>query len=403
MGYGRQLWPLVIAKELIDNALDACEVGAIAPEISITLEPDSLTVTDNGPGIPAEVIEKSLDYHIRVSDKKHYVSPTRGQLGNALKCVWAAPYVANGAHSGLVEVEARGLHHRVEVNLDRINQVPVVRRTAAESSVKNGTSVRVHWSGIASCEIPTPNGFYRSPFSQKLPRMLAGYAAFNPHASFHFGDIQIAASDRQWKKWRSDQPTSPHWYRTNDLRNLVAAYIAAGDRPVRDFLAEFAGLSGTQIRQKVLTEAGIAGSRLGDLVSNEDVDLENVNRLLTAMRANSKPVKPERLGVIGREHLEKTLGAYNAVNPKYWKQATFDEEGLPLVIEIAFGINRNDGQEHLRVVGLNWSPVFKIPSQHLAEALNDCEVQLSDATTLIIHLAQPRFAFSDHGKGALAE
>jgi DNA topoisomerase VI subunit B len=30
MGYGRQLWPLVIAKELIDNALDACETEAIA-------------------------------------------------------------------------------------------------------------------------------------------------------------------------------------------------------------------------------------------------------------------------------------------------------------------------------------------------------------------------------------
>jgi DNA topoisomerase VI subunit B len=149
MGYGRQLWPLIIVKELFDNALDGCEIGDTAPEIWLSLEPNAITVTDNGPGIPPEVIEKSLDYHVRISDKKHYVSPTRGQLGNALKCVWAAPFVANGAHSGLVEVSARGLDHRIEVNLDRIKQSPTISHTTAERSVKNGTSVKVHWNGIA--------------------------------------------------------------------------------------------------------------------------------------------------------------------------------------------------------------------------------------------------------------
>jgi DNA topoisomerase VI subunit B len=136
IGYGPRLWPLVIAKELIDNALDACETAGAAPEIAITLEPDTLTVSDNGPGIPPEVVERSLDYHIRISDKKHYVSPTRGQLGNALKCVWAAPFVYTGKH-GLVEVTARGLHHRIEVSLDRIKQAPTIAHTT-EPSVKKG-------------------------------------------------------------------------------------------------------------------------------------------------------------------------------------------------------------------------------------------------------------------------
>src|SRR5690349_18117616 len=96
LGYGRTLWPLVLTKELIDNSLDACETGNISPEISVTLEPDALTVSDNGPGIAPHIIERALDYHIRVSDKKHYVAPTRGQLGNALKCVWACAYVVDG-------------------------------------------------------------------------------------------------------------------------------------------------------------------------------------------------------------------------------------------------------------------------------------------------------------------
>ncbi len=96
IGYGKALWPLVLSKELIDNALDACEGTRTAPVITITLEPDGITVADNGPGLNPEIIKRSLDYRIRISDKKYYVAPTRGQLGNALKCVWAASFVANG-------------------------------------------------------------------------------------------------------------------------------------------------------------------------------------------------------------------------------------------------------------------------------------------------------------------
>lgn len=80
-GYGKSLWPLVLAKELIDNALDACESTDVVPEIVVTLEPDAFTVSDNGPGLKPEIIDRSLDYHVRISDKKYYVSPTRGQLG----------------------------------------------------------------------------------------------------------------------------------------------------------------------------------------------------------------------------------------------------------------------------------------------------------------------------------
>src|SRR5262245_10173729 len=105
IGHPRCLWPLALVKELIDNALDACEKQGTLPIIRLLAEPDAVTVEDNGPGLPPEVIEKSLDYSVRVSDKSYYVSPSRGQLGNALKCVWAAPFVADG-NSGRVKVTA---------------------------------------------------------------------------------------------------------------------------------------------------------------------------------------------------------------------------------------------------------------------------------------------------------
>jgi DNA topoisomerase VI subunit B len=74
---------------LIDNALDACENAGVAPEIAVDVQYEQgvirLTVSDNGTGIPAEVVRKVIDYNVRVSDKAAYRSPTRGAQGNALK------------------------------------------------------------------------------------------------------------------------------------------------------------------------------------------------------------------------------------------------------------------------------------------------------------------------------
>src|SRR5262249_48836726 len=139
---------------------------------------DLLEVRDNGPGIPPEVVARSLDYSTRVSSNVHYVSPTRGQLGNALKCVWAAPFVADGEH-GHVEVEALGVLHHVNVSLDRLAQQPHIEHTQEKSVVKNGSVVRLHWPEIASSL--TGDGFF--DFYNAEP-LLAGFACFNPHAQF---------------------------------------------------------------------------------------------------------------------------------------------------------------------------------------------------------------------------
>src|SRR5262245_19928264 len=76
IGHHRQQWPMALLKELMDNALDACETAGIAPEVTVTIERDAFSVQDNGPGLAVETLERSLDYLVRVSDKAHYVSPS---------------------------------------------------------------------------------------------------------------------------------------------------------------------------------------------------------------------------------------------------------------------------------------------------------------------------------------
>jgi DNA topoisomerase VI subunit B len=82
-GHGVHDWPLVVLKELADNALDACEEAEVAPMISIAVKPRSITIRDNGGGIEPDTIKSILDYSIRVSSREAYVSPTRGAQGNA--------------------------------------------------------------------------------------------------------------------------------------------------------------------------------------------------------------------------------------------------------------------------------------------------------------------------------
>ena len=110
-------WPLVVTKELFDNALDACEEAEVAPDITVIVEQDRIIVQDNANGIDAKTIESILDYAIRVSSREAYVSPTRGSQGNALKTILAMGYVLQGAASdaaGVTTIETSGVAHRIE-------------------------------------------------------------------------------------------------------------------------------------------------------------------------------------------------------------------------------------------------------------------------------------------------
>src|SRR5437588_7108206 len=80
-GHPMRDWPLVLLKELLDNSIDAAEDAAIAPHISVKVDEDGMTVSDNGPGIPADTVAGACDFAVRVSSREHYVSPTRGAQG----------------------------------------------------------------------------------------------------------------------------------------------------------------------------------------------------------------------------------------------------------------------------------------------------------------------------------
>jgi hypothetical protein len=158
-GHPVEQWPLAIAKELLDNSLDACEGTRIAPNIGVTVqtcEGLSISVKDNGPGIAPETVAAMLDFSVRASSNEAYASPTRGAQGNALKTLIAMAFALDGKEGETI-IEARGVRHSIRFLVDRVRQVPKLEHVTEASDVKNGTSVTIRWPPSTDCNARTPS------------------------------------------------------------------------------------------------------------------------------------------------------------------------------------------------------------------------------------------------------
>jgi DNA topoisomerase VI subunit B len=124
-GQNPDVWPLLILKELCDNAIDECEEAGVAPEITVDVEAAQglITISDNGRGIPVDTITTMLDYSVRVSSREAYVSPTRGAQGNALKTVIAMGFALDGAR-GMTVTESHGQLHTITFEMDAVRREP---------------------------------------------------------------------------------------------------------------------------------------------------------------------------------------------------------------------------------------------------------------------------------------
>jgi DNA topoisomerase VI subunit B len=171
-GHPAEDWPLVIVKELADNALDAAEGAGRVPEIEIVVATDAITVSDHGPGIAPGTVESLIDYSVKTSSRAAYVNPTRGAQGNALQTILAMPFALDG-HAGEVLIESQGASHQIRFTVDPVRQTPIVDRTTGSSAVKIGARITVCWSKRACSLIEKAEGSF-------LP-LVANYAWLNPH------------------------------------------------------------------------------------------------------------------------------------------------------------------------------------------------------------------------------
>jgi len=443
-GHAADEWPFVVVKELVDNALDECETAGIAPVVEVTADAAGITVCDNGPGLPEATLRGVLDFSVHVSDKEAYVSPCRGAQGNALKTLVPMPWVCD-PEGGRYVVEACGKRHVIVCGCDPISQRPVVRDDVTATRTKKGTRVRLQWTPREGDEGPvwpfdglqplldergewdTEVGGFAPCFAERFRALIEGYTMFNRHLSLTlnwFGEKRTwKATDRRWCKWKPSDPTSAHWYEVRHLGRLIGAYVthdreAGTDRLVSDFVAEFDGLSRSGHRTRVLDQAGLKRARLSQLVADDRFDTDRIAALLRAMQAHSRPVKSERLGVVGEDHFRRRLldmgvleesfrytRKLGKVNPR----PAEGEEAMPWVLECAFGWLGSESEDRRRIyTGANWSSAINNPfrsfgatGEGLESVLADQYARRNEPVVFALLLSHPRVEYTDRGKSAL--
>jgi hypothetical protein len=143
------------------------------------------------------------------------------------------------------------------------------------------------------------------------------------------------------------------------------------------------------------------------------------------MQAHSKPVSPQRLGLIGEDHLKARLLAMG-VQPDSFQyvrslsgakskkpQPEADEKTklseLPWVVETAFGWLGPEARDERKIyTGANWSAAIKNPfrsfgatGEGLETALAKARATRNEPVVIVAHLACPRVEYTDRGKSAL--
>jgi hypothetical protein len=128
MGCPRPIWLRAALKELIDNSLDAAKEAGIESAIRVALDENILSVSDNGPGMSPELVERLCIRSERTSTREAYAAPDRGVQGNAVQVIVALP-LGLGRDEAVTAITSRGVEHRIILKVNRLQQQLEVERT----------------------------------------------------------------------------------------------------------------------------------------------------------------------------------------------------------------------------------------------------------------------------------
>lgn len=295
------LLPRLVVKELADNALD--HSGSVT--VDLIDGANGFTVADWGDGLPGSDEEIGRLFSIRrpMLSTKLLRLPTRGALGNGLRVVTGAVLATGGD----LRVATRGRWLKLT---PRDDGTTTVTRTGDYADA--GTRIDV----ILGAALPVD--------------VLALAWAF---------DASVLAAGESYKG-----KTSPFWYDADSFFELLQA---AGDRPVRELVAEFDGCSGAKAGKIAAGFLGRACASLGR---------DDAETLLAAARTLAKPVKAGRLGGVGDAVLP---GGYARVEGSFTVkagQAALAAE-LPVVVEAWACVDDQAGDRPTLTVAVNKSPI----------------------------------------------
>ena len=142
-----------------------------------------------------------------------------------------------------------------------------------------------------------------------------------------------------WTRWRPSAPTSAHWYNAETLQRLIGAEVAFAEdhglpqRPVRDFIADFRGLSATAKTKAICDSLSLSRRSLADVVLDPplvaSVAARDEGGLASAEAEGPRRHRP-------RSSPQRFIAAGAQEDSFDYQMNAFEHDGLPYVVEIAF-------------------------------------------------------------------
>ncbi|MFB4321617.1 ATP-binding protein [Priestia sp. BR_2] len=301
-GVHRQFIPLLVVKELVDNALDA--TGDCQLEL---VDDHSFRVTDQGAGIDPEWIEQYFSINRPMISSKLLRLPSRGALGNGLRVVTGS-VIATG---GSLVVATRGQVYKIHPQEDGSSTKEWVG-----SDSHMGTSILVKLG---------------MPVNQDTLAWGRTAIAFTRHGSMFSG------------------LSSPYWYTSEAFYELVNA----ANMPTDTFVSLFCSRrKANDILKRLEHEAGTL------LSSTDQFTFADTELLLEMMRDQIRTPVPQKLGEVGDcfMHMEHSKKA-----GEFWMSSgrgKFNAR-IPVVVEAWVGIHKgdSDSNESGLTICVNKTPV----------------------------------------------
>jgi hypothetical protein len=128
------------------------------------------------------------------------------------------------------------------------------------------------------------------------------------------------------------------------------------------------------------------------------------------MQGCTRPIKPKDLGPIGQDHLLARFEAAGVAPESFdYRRAEIDHDGVPYLVEFAFGYCPKGTDRRRIIAGVNWSgSVGSNPFRNLGsggESLDSILAQQragrDEPIVTVLHLACPRVEYLDRGKSSI--
>jgi len=406
-----------ILKELIDNALDACNADKVEhPIIDVKItrinNTVNISVQDNGPGLTHEDLKKIVDFTHMSSSKFYQKKPQRGFMGNAMKAILGIPYALAQLHGQVppVKIYSKNYCHTIRL-----------RETHSDKVTANIESVKSDIPGtIVQVSLPPINKYWGR--NQQYLDLVRSYSVFNPNTSF-----TITLQNEQEKtarKYLGKQPPSKtftgkpsiHWSTLEEFRKHTQAIRETLPMTIEHFISSFFGFSKKARRAEILDPNNI----------NPETDLNKIckttiDTIYNTMIKSRKPSKPEQLTHIGEENILATITtAFSKPLKHKYKSITtnhiIDEVSYPSRIEVLIATLDEKTRIRRIVVGINQTPMIDNPlraaifsgskkkdaTYHGIHAfLESLNIKEKDPVFVLIHVSTPNPSYENYGKTRL--